>query len=105
MALDPPPTHASAMSGQPALDVAQLGRGLVADPALEVADDRGVRVRAHRRAEDVVGRLDVGDPVAHRLVDGVLERGGPGRHAAHLGAERPHPEHVRRLALGCPPRP
>ena len=60
---------------QPALDLDDLGRGLVADPPLEVADDRRVRVRAHRRAEDVVGRLDVRHPVAHRLVDGVLERG------------------------------
>ena len=62
---------------QPPLDGDELGRRLVADPALEVADDRRVRVRAHRRAEDVVGRLDVRDPVAHRLVDRVLERRRP----------------------------
>ena len=29
---------------------------------------------------------------------GVLERGGPGRDLADLGAERAHPQHVRRLA-------
>ena len=46
-----------------------------------------------------MGGLDVGDPVAHRLVDGVLERRGPAGHAPHLGAQRPHPKHVRRLAL------
>ena len=35
---------------QAALDGEELGRRLVADPALEVAHDRRVRVRAHRRA-------------------------------------------------------
>ena len=50
-------------------------------------------------AEDVVGRLDVRDPVAHRLVDRVLERRGPAGHAPDLGAQRAHPEHVRGLAL------
>ena len=84
---------------QPALDLDDLGRRLVADPALEVADDRRVRVRPHRRAEDVVGRLDVRDPVAHRLVDRVLERRAAGRDRPDLRAERPHPEHVRLLAL------
>ena len=60
--------------GQPALDRCELGRGLVAEHALEVAHDRRVGMRAHRRAEHVMGRLDVRDPVAHRLVDRVLER-------------------------------
>jgi len=31
-------------------------------------------VRADGAADEVVGGGDVGDPVAHRLVDGVLER-------------------------------
>ena len=42
---------------QPPLDGGELGGRLIADPALEVADDRRVRVRAHRRTQDVVGRL------------------------------------------------
>ena len=73
--------------GQAPLDRFELGGRLVADPPLEVADDRRVRVRAHRRPEHVVGRLDVRDPVAHRLVDGVLE----GRRAARdrAGPRRP----------------
>ncbi len=84
--------------GQPPLDGLELGRRLVADPPLEVAHDRRVRVRAHRRPEHVVRRLDVRHPVAHRLVDRVLERGRAARHRAHLGAEGVHPEHVRGLA-------
>src|SRR5205814_2239890 len=44
---------------QTAFHLHELRRRLVADPALEVAHDRWVRVRAHRRAEDIVRRLDV----------------------------------------------
>ena len=46
-----------ARSGSRPSTARELGRRLVADPPLEVAHDRRVRVRAHRRAEDVVGRL------------------------------------------------
>ena len=99
IALDPPPTQAMARSGQATLDVLELRRGLVADAALQVADDRGVRMRAHRRAQDVVGRLDVRDPVPHRLVDRVLERGRAGGHATDLGAERVHAQDVGPLPL------
>ena len=60
--------------GQPTLCASDLRRCLVTDHALEVAHDRGIRVRTHRRAEDVVRVGDVGDPVTHGLVDGVLER-------------------------------
>ena len=60
---------------------------------------RRVRMRAHRRAQDVVGRLDVRHPVAHRLVDRVLERGRARRDRADLGAEGAHAQHVRALAL------
>ena len=84
---------------QPTLDVDELGGRFVADPALEVANDRRVRVRPHRRAQDVVGRLDVRHPVAHRLVDGVLERRRAARDRPDLGPERAHPEHVRLLTL------
>ena len=83
---------------EPALDRADLLRGLVADDPLEVAHERGERMRTDSRPEDVVGRRDVRDPVAHRLVDGVLQGGRPRRHLADLGAERAHPQHVRRLA-------
>ena len=84
--------------GQPPLDGLELRRRLVADPPLQVPHDRRVRMRAHRRPEHVVRRLDVRHPVAHRLVDRVLQRGRAARHRAHLGAQGVHPEHVRGLA-------
>ena len=85
--------------GQPPFDGEQLHRCLVADRSLEVAHQRRVRMRAHRGADDVVGRGDVGDPVAHRLVDGVLEGRAARRHRANLGAQRLHPQHVGPLPL------
>ena len=42
-----------------------LRTSLVADHAVELAHHPRVRVRAHHRAEAVVGVLDGGDPVAH----------------------------------------
>jgi hypothetical protein len=42
---------------------------------------------------------DIGDPVAHRLVDGVLQRARTGVHAADSCAQELHPEHVERLPL------
>ena len=56
-------------------------------------------MRPEHRPEQVVGVADVGDPVAHRLVDRVLQRPAARVDAQHLGAEQPHPEHVQRLAL------
>ncbi|GAA3067995.1 hypothetical protein GCM10020000_60450 [Streptomyces olivoverticillatus] len=47
-----------------------------------------------------MGAVDVGDPVAERLVDGVLEGAAAGLHGDDLGAEHPHAGDVERLALG-----
>ena len=77
----------------------ELRGSLIADPALQVAHDRRVRVRPHRRSEDVVRIADVRHPVAHRLVDGVLERGRAGRDRPDFGTKGAHPQHVRALAL------
>ncbi|BFO20673.1 hypothetical protein SHKM778_70610 [Streptomyces sp. KM77-8] len=49
-------------------------------------------------AEEVVRAVDVGDPVAERLVDGVLQGAAAGLHGDDLGAEHAHPGHVKRLA-------
>ena len=46
-----------------------------------------------------MGRLDVRDPVPHRLVDRVLEGRAAGGDRPDLRPERPHPEHVRLLPL------
>ena len=85
--------------GQAALFLEQLRLRLAADDRLEVAHDRRVGVGADGAADEVVGVADVGDPVAHGLVDGVLEGAAAAGHGAHFGAEEPHAEDVGRLAL------
>ena len=99
IAFDPPPTQAATASGSRPVSVEHLRARLLADDLLEVAHHRGERMRAGRRAEDVVGGLDARDPVAVGLVDRVLERAGSGRHRDDLGAEQPHAGDVERLAL------
>ena len=83
---------------EPAEHVQRLGARLVADHALEVAHERRERRRADRRADHVVGVADVGDPVADRGGDRLLERPRPGLDRLDPGAEQPHPLDVGLLA-------
>ena len=57
-------------------------------------------MRAGHGADQVVGVVDRGDPVAHGVVHRVLEGLGAGLDRDHLGAQQPHPGHVQRLPLG-----
>ena len=72
---------------------------LTPDDRLELADHQRVRMRAEHRSQEVVAVGDGRDPVAHRFVDGVLERPAAGVHSAHGRAEQLHPEDVERLPL------
>ncbi len=74
--------------------------GFNADDALKIPDHDGERVRAHHRADAVVGGLNRGNPVPEGRVDRVLERCASGAHRDNLGAEHPHPGHVQGLPPG-----
>ena len=68
-------THAGGHDVRQApFDARHLGGGLVADYALEIAHDGWVWVRPHRGSKDVVAVTNVGDPIAYRVIDRVLER-------------------------------
>ena len=56
-------------------------------------------MRACHGADDVVRAVDVRHPVAHRFVQGILERLGAGFDRHHGGAQQLHPEYVGRLPL------
>ena len=60
---------------------------LPADHGLQLAHDLGVRRRADTRADQVVGRLDVRDPVADRFARRLFQRLRPELDRAYLGAE------------------
>ncbi len=71
----------------------------VADHRLEVADHFRVRVRAGGGADQVEGVVDVGHPVAQRLVHRVFQSAGAGGDRDHLGAEQLHAEDVGLLTV------
>ena len=98
MALLPPPTQAIDDVGQPADLLEHLAPRLAADHRLELAHHQRVGMRPERRAEHVGGVGDVGHPVAHRLVDGVLERLAARVHLDDRRAEQAHAHDVERLA-------
>mmetsp|Transcript_6582 Transcript_6582/g.15700 ORF Transcript_6582/g.15700 Transcript_6582/m.15700 type:complete len:599 (-) Transcript_6582:87-1883(-) len=84
--------------GEPLL-VQHLGPRLPADHGLEILHDGGEGVGTHGAADDVVGGNDVGHPVAHGLIDGILQGLRPALHRHHLGPQHLHPEHVQLLPL------
>src|SRR5262245_126003 len=55
-------------------------------------------MRAQRGSEQVIGVRDVGDPVAHRFVDGVLQRATTGIHTVNGRAQQVHAHDIQRLA-------
>ena len=83
---------------QPALHFHDLLLRLAADDGLEVPHHHGERMGTVDRAEHVVRVRHVRDPVAHGLVDGVLERFAAAVHGPHGRAQELHAEHVQGLA-------
>ena len=69
------------------------------DDAVEFLHDFREWVWAGRGAQQVVGFVEGGGPVAQRLVHGVLQRARAGFHADNLRAHEAHAVDVRRLAL------
>ena len=72
---------------QPPLRILELRSGLVSDHGLQLADDLRIRRGADARANQVVRRFDVRDPVANRLTRRLLQRACPEPDGTDLGAE------------------
>src|SRR5437762_2936054 len=75
-----------------------LRPGFAANHRMKIADHGGIRMSAQHTAQQVMSVADIGDPVAHCLVDGVLQSTGTGVDAAHLCSEEPHAEDIQLLA-------
>ena len=97
IAFEPPPTHATTASGSAPSALEQLLARLAADHRLELAHELGVRRRADARADHVVRRLDVRDPVADRLARRLLQRPRAELDRLDRRAEEAHPLDVGRL--------
>src|SRR5467141_3320015 len=60
------------MRGEALFRSENLFAGFAADVGLKIANHRRVRMRAENGAEEIVSAADIGNPVAHGLVDGIL---------------------------------
>ena len=100
IALEPPPTQAATASGSRPVSSSTCSRASSPMTRWKSRDHQRERVRPGDRAEQVVGGVDVGDPVAHRLVDRVLERPRAGADRDDRRAEQLHPGDVERLPAG-----
>ena len=54
-------------------------------------------MRSQHAPQQVVGGADIGDPVAHGLIDRVFERTRPRLDATHFCPQQPHAEHIQLL--------
>jgi hypothetical protein len=75
-----------------------LFTGFAADDGLKIADHGGIGMRSKHRAEQIMRVADIGDPVPHGFVDGVLQSAAAGIDADDLRAEHAHARDVERLA-------
>ena len=91
-----PTVHAA---GQLACNVQHLRTRLDADDALKVADHHRIGVGAHDRTDAVVGVPNVGHPISHGFVDGVLQGFRSARHRMDTSPEQLHPKNIESLAL------
>ncbi len=82
-----------------ALLLGQLPAHFLADDRLEVAHHRRIGMRPGHRADAVERVAHIGHPVAQGVVHRVLQRAAARGHRMHLGPQKPHAEHVRRLPL------
>ena len=55
-------------------------------------------MRSHYRTDQIECGVDVGCPVTHCLVDGILQRTCAVVHAVHLSAQQFHPVYIQTLA-------
>ena len=85
---------------QTTLGFENLDASLTADDLVKGSHDLREWSRASHGAEHVVGLLDGRDPVAHRLVDRVLEGAAARGDRDDLGAKELHSSDVQRLAAG-----
>ena len=87
---------AAALPGQ---HIGHLHQALLPNNTLKIAHHHGVGVRPGHRAYDVEGVVDIGDPIAHGLIERVFEGFAATLHRYHGGAQQFHAVDIGALAL------
>ena len=105
IAFEPPPTHATTASGRRPSTASSCSRASRPITDCSSRDELGIRRGPDARADQVVRRLDVRDPVADRLARRLLQRLRAEVDAPHLGAEEAACARRWASAGACPPRP
>src|SRR5882762_11909684 len=77
-----------------ALGLANLRARFASNDAMEVAHHGRIGMRSEHAAEQIMRGANIGDPVAHGLVDGVFESARTGIDPANLGSKQSHAEDV-----------
>src|SRR5205807_4005239 len=76
--------------GQALLRSKYLLARFAANHRLKIPDHRGIRMCAQNRSEQIVRASHVGDPIAHRFVDGIFQRSTARFHPYDLRANHAH---------------
>ena len=85
--------------GQTAFGLRHLFADLLADDGLKIAHHGRIGMRASDGSDAIEGIAHIGDPVAQRVVHGVLQGAPPAGHGNDLGPQQAHAEDVGRLPL------
>src|SRR5579862_1379516 len=83
---------------EPVLVFQNLPARLLADDAMEIANHHGIGMRTERRSKQVMRRLDIRDPIAHSLANGVLQGSAASGDAHDFSAQQTHAKDVETLA-------
>ena len=73
---------------------------LLGNNRLKITHDSGERMRAHHRAEAVMGVADAAGPLAHGFGHSILQRTGAAGDGNDLRAQKTHPVDVQGLTFG-----
>ena len=84
--------------GQPAFFLKELFFDFFGDHRLEITDNGREGMRAHDRAETVVGIADAGSPLSHRLGNRILEGCGACFYRDDFCAKQAHTVYIKGLA-------
>ncbi len=97
IALLPPPTQANKRIRQTAFALQDFRASFFADHAMKIAHHHRIRMRAQRRAEQIIRRVNIRHPVAHGFADRVFQRAAAVGHADDFRAQQAHAKDVQPL--------